>query len=65
MIALLASVMIATNAPAAEVVATCRSMVPEDAELKGRVILRSRKGIVRSCSRGAHCAFHFSSNTVA
>ncbi len=47
MIALLASMMIATNAPAAEVVATCRSMIPADAELKGRVILRSRKGIVQ------------------
>ena len=48
MIALLASFLIATNAPAAEVVANCRSMIPADVELRGRVILRNRKGIVQA-----------------
>ena len=46
MIALAAALLISTNAPAAEVVANCRSMIPADAELKGRIVLRSRKGIV-------------------
>ena len=48
MIALAAALLISTNAPAAEVVANCRSMVPADAELKGRIVLRSRKGIVQA-----------------
>lgn len=48
MIALLASFLIATNAPASEVVANCRSMIPADVELRGRVILRNRKGIVQA-----------------
>ena len=48
MIALLASFLIATNAPAAEVVANCRAMIPADVELSGRVILRNRKGIVQA-----------------
>ena len=47
MIALAAALLISTNAPAAEVVANCRSMIPSDAELKGRIVLRSRKGIVQ------------------
>ncbi|MBR1921720.1 MAG: outer membrane lipoprotein-sorting protein [Kiritimatiellae bacterium] len=45
MIALLASFLIATNAPAAEVIANCRTMVPADVELKGRIVLRNRRGI--------------------
>ena len=48
MIALAAALLISTNAPAAEVVANCRSMIPTDAELKGRIVLRSRKGIVQA-----------------
>ena len=48
MIALAAALLISTNAPAAEVVANCRSMIPDDAELKGRIVLRSRKGIVQA-----------------
>ena len=48
MIALLASFLIATNAPAAEVVANCRAMIPANVELSGRVILRNRKGIVQA-----------------
>ena len=48
MIALAAALLISTNAPAAEVVANCRSMIPTDAELTGRIVLRSRKGIVQA-----------------
>ena len=48
MIALVASLLIATNAPASEVVANCRSMIPADVELKGRIVLRSRKGLVQA-----------------
>ena len=48
MIALVASLLIATNAPAAEVIASCRTMIPSDVELKGRIVLRSRKGIVQA-----------------
>ena len=48
MIALAAALLISTNAPAAEVVANCRSMIPADAELTGRIVLRSRKGIVQA-----------------
>ena len=48
MIALAAALLISTNAPAAEVVANCRSMIPADAELKGRIVLRSRKGLVQA-----------------
>ena len=48
MIAFAAALLISTNAPAAEVVANCRSMIPADAELKGRIVLRSRRGIVQA-----------------
>ena len=48
MIALAASLLIATNAAPAELVASCRSMIPDDAELEGRIVLRSRKGIVQA-----------------
>ena len=44
MIALLASFMIATNATPAELVASCRAMLPADVELDGRIVLRNRKG---------------------
>ena len=48
MIALVASFLISTNAPAAEVIANCRTMVPSDVELKGRIVLRSRRGIAQA-----------------
>ena len=55
----LASVAVATNllsappaitadATAAELVRSCRTMVPSDVEIKGRIVLRNRKGIVQS-----------------
>jgi len=47
MIALIASFLISTNAPAAEIVRSCRAMIPDDVRIEGRVILRNRKGIVQ------------------
>lgn len=44
MIAFIASFLIATNATPAELVASCRTMIPADVELDGRIILRNRKG---------------------
>lgn len=43
MIAILASLMI--DASAAELIGSCREMLPENIELEGRIILRSRRGI--------------------
>ena len=45
MIALLASVLLSTNATPRELVMSCRTMIPADVELSGRIILRNRKGI--------------------
>ena len=45
MIALLASFLISTNATARELVMNCRTMVPANVELSGRIVLRNRKGI--------------------
>ena len=45
MIALLASVLLSTNATPRELVMSCRSMIPADVELRGRIVLRTRKGI--------------------
>ena len=45
MIALLASFLISTNATPRELVESCRSMVPANVELSGRIVLRNRKGI--------------------
>ena len=45
MIAVLASLMIATNATPAELVRNCRTMIPANVQLDGRIILRNRKGI--------------------
>ena len=45
MTAILASFLIATNATARELVMNCRTMVPADVELRGRIVLRNRKGI--------------------
>ena len=48
MIALLASLLIATNATPRELVANCRAMVPADVELTGRIVLRNRRGVVKA-----------------
>ncbi len=48
MIALLASLLIATNATPRELVASCRAMIPADVELSGRLVLRNRKGVVKA-----------------
>ena len=48
MIALLASLLIATNATPRELVAGCRAMVPPDVELTGRLVLRNRRGVVKA-----------------
>ena len=48
MIALLASVLLSTNATPRELVLSCRSMISANVELSGRVILRNRKGIVKA-----------------
>ena len=45
MIALLASFLISTNATARELVMNCRTMIPANVELSGRIVLRNRKGI--------------------
>ena len=44
MIAVIASFLIATNATPAELVQSCRTMVPSDVELSGRIVLRNRRG---------------------
>ena len=45
MIAILASFLLSTNATARELVENCRTMVPANVELSGRIVLRNRKGI--------------------
>ena len=45
MIAILASFLLSTNATPRELVTSCRSMIPANVELSGRIILRNRKGI--------------------
>lgn len=45
MIALLASMLLSTNVTPRELVMNCRSMIPANVELRGRIILRNRKGI--------------------
>jgi len=45
MMAILASLFISTNATPRELVQNCRTMVPANVELSGRIILRNRKGI--------------------
>jgi len=45
MIALLVSLVIATNATPAELVRDCRTIIPANVELEGRIILRNRRGI--------------------
>ena len=48
MTALLASLLISTNATPRELVAECRAMIPPAVELNGRIVLRNRKGIVKA-----------------
>ena len=45
MIAILASFLLSTNATPRELVASCRSMIPANVEISGRIILRNRRGI--------------------
>jgi len=45
MTALIASFLIATNATPAQLVQNCRTMIPADVELEGRIVLRNRRGI--------------------
>ena len=45
MIAILASFLLSTNATPRELVTSCRSMIPANVELSGRIVLRNRKGI--------------------
>ena len=54
MIALLASFLISTNATARELVTNCRTMIPANVELSGRIILRNRKGIPRAARLRPH-----------
>ena len=60
MIALLASVLLSTNATPRELVMSCRSMIPADVELRGRIVLRNRKGIPQA----EHDYILFRSNSV-
>jgi hypothetical protein len=48
MIAIIASMLISTNATPRELVENCRTMIPQNVELDGRIVLRNRKGIVQS-----------------
>ena len=48
MIALIASLLIATNATPHELVSQCRAMIPSDVELSGRLVLRNKRGVVKA-----------------
>ncbi len=48
MIAILASLLIATNATPHELVAQCRAMIPSNVELTGRLVLRNKRGVVKA-----------------
>ena len=48
MIAIIASLLLSTNATPRELVMSCREMVPADVELRGRIVLRNRRGVVKS-----------------
>ena len=48
MIAIIASLLLSTNATPRELVMSCREMVPSDVELGGRIVLRNRRGIVKA-----------------
>ena len=45
---LAAELMVPTNATPRQLVENCRTMIPANVELEGRIILRSRKGIVQA-----------------
>ena len=45
---LAAELMVPTNATPRQLVENCRTMIPANVELTGRIILRSRKGIVQA-----------------
>ena len=47
-VAVLAAFLIATNATPQELVASCRTMIPSDVGLRGHLVLRNRKGIVKA-----------------
>lgn len=48
MIALLASLLVSTNATARELVMSCREMIPAEVELTGRLVMRNRRGIAQA-----------------
>ena len=48
MMAILASLLLSTNATPRELVMSCRTMVPANVELRGRIVLRNQKGIVKA-----------------
>ena len=48
MIAMIASLLLSTNATPRELVMSCRTIIPPDVELSGRIALRNRKGIVKA-----------------
>ena len=48
MTAIIASLLLSTNATPRELVMSCRTMIPSDVELSGRIVLRSRRGIVKA-----------------
>lgn len=48
MISILASLLVAADASARDLVMNCRTMIPANVELEGRIILRNRKGFVQS-----------------
>jgi hypothetical protein len=48
MTAILAAFLLSTNATPAALVENCRTMIPADVELSGRLILRTRKGFVQA-----------------
>lgn len=48
MIAVIASLLLSTNATPRELVVNCRTMIPADVELRGRMVLRSRRGVVKA-----------------
>lgn len=45
MIALLASLLISTNATPRELIMSCRELIPAEVELTGRLVMRNRRGI--------------------
>lgn len=47
MISVLAALLLSTNATPAEIVASCRSMIPTEVKIEGRLIVRNRRGIVQ------------------